>query len=254
MQRAPRNESDPDAAPTAYRAIQNLNLPGSSSTMTIPTPPTSGDLVRYTVRRHQPDGQIITTEEIGRIAGVKPPLAWIGEDSDVEWLRVALADIGEVIDPSARCTTCDHVAALHRALNVDHQFTAVPERRELRCSSCRAVVATITATLPISNVQCQQCSLDPECASWCPTGDGHPGALFDTDKVCWSADASLALTLERPTHANQMPTVDVCARRQHGGPDSVYLSGGDGDFDMTVAEARQLAATLLQIADQVEAG
>ncbi|MGW4717948.1 DUF6907 domain-containing protein [Nocardia sp. NPDC004260] len=123
---------------------------------------------------------------------------------------------------------------------------------ELACSVCKTVIATVSPPLPDVPVKCSQCSRAATCASWCPIGDGHDDEMFDSDRNCWGPDVLIPLTLERPINAQQMPAAEISARRQWGGPDSVYLATPNGDLDMTPVEARRLAAVLLQVADQVE--
>ncbi|MGV9540737.1 DUF6907 domain-containing protein [Nocardia beijingensis] len=122
---------------------------------------------------------------------------------------------------------------------------------DLACSVCNTAIATVSAPLPDIPIKCQQCSRAATCASWCPIGD-HTDEMFDADRTCWGPDVLVPLTLERPINAQQMPAAEISARRQWGGPDSVYLACPSGDLDMTVSEARRIATVLLEIAEQVE--
>ncbi|WP_157170733.1 DUF6907 domain-containing protein [Nocardia araoensis] len=124
---------------------------------------------------------------------------------------------------------------------------------DLACSVCKTVIATVSAPLPDVPVKCAQCSRAATCASWCTDGTGHRGEYFDADRVCWGRDVVIPLTLETPTHPQQMPACEITPHRRWGGSDSVYLACPGGDLDMTVSEARRIATTLLQVADQVEA-
>ncbi|MGV9331061.1 hypothetical protein [Nocardia sp. NPDC003726] len=125
---------------------------------------------------------------------------------------------------------------------------------DLACSVCKTVIATVPAPLPDVPVKCVQCNRAVTCASWCTDGTGHTDEYFDDDKVCWGRDIVIPLSLERATHPQQMPACEVTPHRRWGGPDSVYLATPGGEMDMTVSEARQIAAVLLQVADIVDAG
>ncbi|WP_454194327.1 DUF6907 domain-containing protein [Nocardia sp. Marseille-Q1738] len=128
---------------------------------------------------------------------------------------------------------------------------------DLLCSVCNAVIGTIPAPAPPVPIRCQQCRRDPGCASWCPTGDGHPGELFEADKICYGAETVVALTIEPSPGVGMVASAEVSPVRRPGGKDSVYIAvnqrHGVTDFDATVSEARQLAAVLLQVADAVDA-
>ncbi|MGQ4618442.1 hypothetical protein [Nocardia sp. R7R-8] len=129
----------------------------------------------------------------------------------------------------------------------------VVEWIDLLCSTCTAVVGTAPAPLPDVAVKCQQCNRAATCALFCNLGDGHLGEMLDDDRVCWGPDHLVPLTLEPQYYPQAMPAVEVSAHRQWGGRDSVYLACPNGDVDMTVAEARRLAAVLMEVAEQVEA-
>ncbi|UAK34176.1 hypothetical protein K8O92_10025 [Nocardia asteroides] len=124
--------------------------------------------------------------------------------------------------------------------------------RALLCSICNATIGTISVPLPDVPVKCSQCSRAESCALFCNLGTGHLDEMFAADRVCWGPDHLIPLTLERQTHAENIPACEVSARRQWGGPDSVYVCALGGDMDLTPVEARQLAGLLLQVAEQVE--
>ncbi|WP_039800048.1 DUF6907 domain-containing protein [Nocardia araoensis] len=128
---------------------------------------------------------------------------------------------------------------------------------DLACSVCKKVIATVSAPLPDVPVKCQTCRRDPGCASWCPTGDGHPDELFTDDRICYGPEQVIALTIEPAPGVGLVASAEVSPVRRPGGRDSVYIAvnqrHGTTDFDATVSEARQLAAVLLQVADVVDA-
>ncbi|MEU7764349.1 hypothetical protein AB0B25_04415 [Nocardia sp. NPDC049190] len=127
---------------------------------------------------------------------------------------------------------------------------------DLHCASCGAIVGTIPAPAPTVPIRCQQCRRAPGCASWCPEGDGHGRELFDADRTCYGREQVVPMTIEPSPGLGMIANIEVSPLRRFGGRDSVYLLAnqrhGSSDMDLTATEARQVAALLLEVAEQVE--
>ncbi|MDE1668830.1 DUF6907 domain-containing protein [Nocardia gipuzkoensis] len=132
----------------------------------------------------------------------------------------------------------------------------VAEWIDLLCSTCNAIIGTVSAPAPTVPIRCQQCRRDPSCASWCSRADGHADELFDSDRICYADGECVPLTVEPSPGLGTIASIEISPLRRPGGRDTVYAMvtqrRGDTDFDMTVTEARQLAALLLAVAEQVE--
>ncbi|MFI6779102.1 DUF6907 domain-containing protein [Nocardia sp. NPDC050412] len=155
------------------------------------------------------------------------------------------------------CLVCDHIESLHLSLSVDHEFVPATEWVDLCCASCNTVIGTVSAPLPDVPVKCQRCSRDTGCASWCPQGHGHHDELFEQDRNCFGPEMTIGLTIEPSPGLGQVANIQVMPRRRFAPPqDSVHvamvLNTGDADMDLSVSEARQLAAVLLTTADWVD--
>lgn len=108
-----------------------------------------------------------------------------------------------------------------------------------------------------------------QCAPWCTDGDSHQREYFRSDQWCQGDITKVILGLEHRAPALPITAVDlsepgisVYARRDwHGLPyvalnvyrehNNQFLSI-DTDLKVTVAEARELAAALLAVADCIE--
>ncbi|WP_328410339.1 DUF6907 domain-containing protein [Nocardia sp. NBC_00403] len=126
---------------------------------------------------------------------------------------------------------------------------------DLNCSSCGAFICRIAVPLG-GPAQCQPCqNRAPGCASWCAEGE-HSDALFLDDAVCWGPEVVIPLSLEPSPGLALIPSLEISPRRQIArGVDSVYVCWQHlfgTDIDLSVSEARQLAAVLLTIADRVD--
>lgn len=109
-----------------------------------------------------------------------------------------------------------------------------------------------------------------KCASWCEDGDGHTRATMNADRGCWGTSLYMRLSLEDVSAEAKgdgeyefYPSfIGPCARRGFNELPTVYLHftvvghGHDGLLDdsvqMTAAEARQLAAHLVSVADEID--
>lgn len=108
-----------------------------------------------------------------------------------------------------------------------------------------------------------------KCAPWCTDGDGHPQAKSRKDQDCWGTSHYTELSLEDvavefekdPTHGIYPSIIGPNAYRGHNQLPCVYVHftihghGGDledGSCKLTAGEARQLAANLITVADEIE--
>lgn len=109
------------------------------------------------------------------------------------------------------------------------------------------------------------------CPSWC-TEDGHQREVYRHDQICWGAGHAVVLHLETGAPATHLtlvealemdpPRIDPCAyRRWHSLP-IVYLHLYrphenrhlylDTNLKLTTAEARELANSLVAVADEID--
>ncbi len=158
-----------------------------------------------------------------------------------------------------KALTADSVIAVIEGLEDNLAFNPAEVESaltDLICSTCHTIMGAISAPAPSVPIRCQTCRRDPGCASWCPRGDGHRDELFDADRICYGDGPSVPLTIEPSPGLGTIASIEVSPVRRPGGRDSVYLNAtqrhGDTDMDLTVGEARQLAAVLLQVADVVD--
>lgn len=108
-----------------------------------------------------------------------------------------------------------------------------------------------------------------QCAPWCTDGDGHQREHFRRDQWCQGDIVKVIFGLEDLAPALPVTTVDlsepgisVYPRRDWHGLPYVALNvyrehhnkhlAIDSDLKVTVAEARELAAALLAVADCIE--
>jgi hypothetical protein len=112
-----------------------------------------------------------------------------------------------------------------------------------------------------------------KCTTWCRHGDGHTKELMRADQTCWGQDHYLDLTLEdvqatelEPTESDRfrysvdVPRIGSCGYRGFNQLPCVYMhvylpTDGDCGLDtsvkLTPEEARELAAYLVTVADEV---
>lgn len=112
-----------------------------------------------------------------------------------------------------------------------------------------------------------------KCATWCVHGDGHTKELMRDDQTCWGQSHYLDLTLEDvkatelgPTETDRfrycvdVPRIGPCGYRGFNKLPCVYVHiylpaegecGLDMSVKLTAAEARELAAALVQVADEI---
>lgn len=111
------------------------------------------------------------------------------------------------------------------------------------------------------------------CAPWCKDNDGHPSAVSRGDQNCWGPDHPVHLSIEE-VHATGVgnpgdedfrweidtPHLTPCAYRGFNQHPLVYLhiwmpnyhrDGLDTSVHLTADEARQLAATLITVAETI---
>lgn len=111
------------------------------------------------------------------------------------------------------------------------------------------------------------------CPSWCTEADEHATDTLRADRNCWGADRAVILHLEEGApsphlSAQQQLAMDpprispYAYRRWHALPIvymHIYRPHDCGHLDLdtnvkvTVAEARELAAALIAVADEIEA-
>jgi len=105
------------------------------------------------------------------------------------------------------------------------------------------------------------------CAPWCKYGHGHPRAVSRDDQDCWGEDRPVISRRGQCGAAQELgdwdiylPHITPCAYRGFNQLPVVYLHvelpGYDkGGFDisakLTADEARQLAAQLVAVADEI---
>jgi len=92
------------------------------------------------------------------------------------------------------------------------------------------------------------------CRPWCVVGDGHPNEICAEDQHCTGRDRRISLSLHHPAN----PDFEVSPWRDHNesvGHVLVYYSDERRDLEvkLTPAEARQYAADILEVADELEA-
>ncbi len=111
-----------------------------------------------------------------------------------------------------------------------------------------------------------------QCAPWCTDNDGHVGQVMRHDQNCWGSDHYVDLQIEDVAatpikddpyeYAISVPRIGPCAYQGFNQLPVVYLhielpaAGTDGldtSCKLTAAEARQLAANLIAVADEIEA-
>jgi hypothetical protein len=109
------------------------------------------------------------------------------------------------------------------------------------------------------------------CTPWCLDGDGHTKEVLRADQNCWGAEYPVYIGAEEvapavpvdPVRAGQLDAtrVAVCAYRSWNALPQVYLHfyrpddnphrNLDDSFKLSEAEARQLAAHLVAVADEI---
>ncbi|MCQ4359663.1 hypothetical protein KQR54_00600 [Mycobacterium gordonae] len=108
------------------------------------------------------------------------------------------------------------------------------------------------------------------CASWCTDGDGHPHSALRGDQNCWGPQRKTILGLEDGAPALPLkddelfaaPGISVYAFREwHALPTvklNLYRPSENGhlsvdiDVQLTLAEARQLADSLVAVVAEIE--
>ena len=97
------------------------------------------------------------------------------------------------------------------------------------------------------------------CTPWCVDGDGHPNEIGREDQWCYTGDAHIPASLHDPVKMNDGTTVpgwvSVYGQAWHHGRAPEIHLGQDEDAGMqlTVSEARQVAAALVTAADMLGA-
>lgn len=110
-------------------------------------------------------------------------------------------------------------------------------------------MTTQTLTAPAASQRTIQPTVT--CAPWCIDGDGHPNVTDPGDQTCWSLEARTPALLEGEyvtiyNMANSTPTDAAYAPL-------VFLGQNDRDgIDLTPAQARAAAASLIAAADQAD--
>jgi hypothetical protein len=107
------------------------------------------------------------------------------------------------------------------------------------------------------------------CTSWCKDGDGHPNETGRADQTCWGphhyVEASTEEVLaeyDKSTHTwdTYASRLGISAYRGFNQHPSVYVhnnlpagptGGVDTSVRLTADEARQLAAYLIEVADEI---
>ena len=106
-----------------------------------------------------------------------------------------------------------------------------------------------------------------QCAPWCVYGDGHPQQFMRGDQTCWGADHYVEASTEelraeyngRTGERTVFPAhIGPCAYRGFNEHPVVYLHVDvptrqvDVSVKLTAAEARALAAHLIEVAELIE--
>ncbi len=110
-------------------------------------------------------------------------------------------------------------------------------------------MTTQTLTAPTLAVQPVQPTVT--CAQWCIDSDGHPNVTDPGDQTCWSLETRTPALLDGEyvtvyNMANSTPTDAAYAPL-------VFLGQNDRDgVDLTPAQARAVAASLMSAADQAD--
>lgn len=110
-----------------------------------------------------------------------------------------------------------------------------------------------------------------QCAPWCKDNDGHIGQVARHDQNCWGPDHYVDLQIEKVVatpieddlyrYDIYTPRIGPCAYQGFNQHPVVYLhielpaAGTDGidtSCKLTAAEARQLAANLIAVADEID--
>ncbi len=118
-------------------------------------------------------------------------------------------------------------------------------------------------TLSTARVDGTDKAVDPiVCQPWCREGDGHRDALFASDQHCWSNDRVIALTVNEPIDGGPTfwrespdPIAYAMVFLDNAPGESTSVCVGYGDrfaIKFTPAEARQLAAALLEMTNVAE--
>jgi hypothetical protein len=99
------------------------------------------------------------------------------------------------------------------------------------------------------------------CAPWCEDGDGHPHERSEGDQVCWG-DSSYVYPRHEPAsiepYGAWLTRVGVMGRRGFDEEPLVYLHVErfhpfhDISVQLTADEVRQLAAHLIEVADEID--
>lgn len=89
------------------------------------------------------------------------------------------------------------------------------------------------------------------CAPWCDTPSGHDPKLHPEDRACWSEYRVVPLSLHDPlkySDGRRRDFAEVYLRRRLGQAPRVVMhaEGSDDEYELTVAEAQQLAKEILR--------
>jgi hypothetical protein len=127
------------------------------------------------------------------------------------------------------------------------------------------MTTTTTTTHPFDSLKIAPIA----CTSWCRYGDGHPNETGRADQTCWGADHYVEASTEEVlaeydkgtdtwnAYASQL---GISAYRGFNQHPSVYVhinlpaapdDGVDTSVWLTADEARQLAAYLIEVADEI---
>lgn len=92
------------------------------------------------------------------------------------------------------------------------------------------------------------------CQPWCEDGDGHVSELFAEDQRCESEHRQ---TFPQSAGEPDYDQVTAFARQRRDEPAVValyiYFGSTDEVIELTTEEARQVAANLIAVADEIEA-
>ena len=95
------------------------------------------------------------------------------------------------------------------------------------------------------------------CRPWCVYGDGHPNETFREDQWCSSEERSIPVShypaVEWADEEYRPEMVTVYATEHESDAATINVSLGDTDaLRLSAAEARALAAALLELVDTTE--